>query len=509
MPPSKADIALYRAFQKSPLLWIEKNFGLMPQPLKHGIKPDLPADQYTPEHFEPFEDGGHLTWQQWLFFRSVEWALAGKAARWISVRSGHGTGKSADVALLLLWFLFCFKDAQIPCTAPTSDQLKDILWKEIQLWLGRMKPEIRALYEWQDQYVRIVERPGTWFARARTGRKENPEALAGVHGKHILMLADEASGIHEAIFETMEGALTNKDIMVVLISNPTRLSGYFYETHNKNKRFWQCLHFSSQQSPIVATDYCQRWAEKYGVDSPQYAVRVLGEFPASEEDQFIPTDLFDAAASRTFPPNLDAPRILGVDVARFGDDGTELVERQAQLIKHLKQRHGQDTMATVGDIMNELKKGKAERNPYNVISVDDIGVGGGVTDRLRELQALGEIDDQVRIIGVNVSEKPLNDKEFINRRGELWQDYKDWLATGSVPASLKDDSCGIHYSFDSRGRLVMEKKEDMKDRGLASPGKADAACLTFAVKTPTRNSIKTNPYVKQSLKRKTNAWWAK
>lgn len=506
MKPVSSDVALFRAFQKSPLLWIEKNFDLTAQPLKPYANPDLHPSKYTEQDFEPFEKGKHVTWQQWQFFRCIELAIEGKAPRWISVRSGHGTGKSSSCALLLLWFLFCHKDAQVPCTAPTADQLKDVLWKEVKLWIGRMKPEIAVLYEWQDQYIRIVERPGTWFARARTGRKESPEALAGVHGEHILMIADEASGIAEEIYETAQGALTSENIFVVLISNPTRLSGYFFQSHHGDSHNWQTLRFNSEESPIVPDGYCQRMAEKYGKDSPQYFIRVLGEFPTSEEDQFIPTDLFDAAAERQFARDTTAPRIMGVDGARYGDDSTAISERQGGHGLLLKVRHSQDTMATVGDVVDLVKTAKREDNPFDVIAVDVIGIGAGIVDRLKELQRQGDLPASIQIIGVNVAEKPFNDGEYVNRTSELWDLCKDWLKLASVEPQFKEDLCGRKYGFDSRGRLLLEKKEDMKERGLSSPDRGDSLVLTFAVKSLDREKVqgKAKQVMAKNLRRRAN-----
>lgn len=483
------DIELIRAFRQSPLFWIERTFKLTPQPLLPNVKADLPADEYGPEHFAPFEKGKHLTWQQWLIFRAIEYAIEGKGSRWISVSSGHGIGKSSTMALLMLWFLFCHKDAQIPCTAPTADQMYDVLWKEVKLWIHRMPKWMADLYDHQNSYIRMVERPETWFARAKTAKKENAEALAGVHGEHILMLIDESSGVHEDIFTTAEGALTNKNIFVVMISNPTRLSGYFFNSHHKDRHNWQTLRFSCRESPIVDAQYVNRMVEKYGEGSPQVMVRVDGIFPTSEEDQFIATDLFDQAAIRHFERDLTRPRILSLDAAWFGDDACALSDRQGNLARFIKERRGQDTMATVGDVVHEVRDAEIEGNPYDFITIDVIGIGAGIYDRCKELQRQGDLPKEIKIVAVNVAEKPYDDTEFVNSRAELWQLYKDWLKTASVDPKFKDDSCAIKYKFDSRGRLQMEKKEDMKSRGLSSPDRADSLIISFAVRATRREDI--------------------
>ena len=209
------DVDLYLRWQESPLQWVCDIFKLRPQRLipEHRKAYDLAVKEcrfqdFKKGWFQPFVKGEEITWQQLAILLSVEAAITRRSQNRVSIRSGHGIGKSTTLSWLLLWFLFCFKDAQIPCTAPTSDQLNDILWKEVQIWMNRMPKEIAELYDWSNDYIRMLESPKTWFARARTARKESPEALAGIHADHVLYLVDEASGVPDEIFNTGEGALT-------------------------------------------------------------------------------------------------------------------------------------------------------------------------------------------------------------------------------------------------------------------------------------------------------------
>lgn len=440
---------------------------------------------------EAFRSGEQITWQQAEILRAVESSIAGSAPRFLSVSSGHGIGKSATLSWLILWFLFCHKYAQVACTAPTAQQMYDVLAKEVGKWIAKLPRPIGALFEATQGYVRIVEAPHLWFCRFATAKKEAPEALAGVHGEHVMLLVDEASAVPEAIFEVAQGALTNKNIFFVMVSNPTRLSGFFFESHHHRgvgKR-WQTLSFSSRESPLVEEDYVRRMVERYGEGSPQVLVRVDGEFPSSEEDQFIAYDLFDQAAGRDLARNPLSPRVLGIDCARFGDDATVLAERQGNVAAIVKERRGQDTMATCGDAVEAVKQAQRENNPYDFLCVDVIGIGSGIVDRLREMQRNGEFPAKTAIVSVNVAERPLNDEEYGNRRAELWGECREWLKLGSLPVDFRGDLCSSKYSFDSRGRILMEKKEDLKARGLSSPDLADALVLTFAVKTPMRKAI--------------------
>lgn len=468
-------------WRKSPLLFIEDVWGLTPQPLKKGIADDLPAEEYKVEHFEPFIKGKHVTWQQWLIFRAVEKACRGEAPRQISVASGHGIGKTGTIAILKLWFLFCFTEPQVPCTANTSDQLSDILWKESKKWLNKMHKEMADQYEHQSQYIRMKYSPDTAFARARTAKKEAPEALAGVHADHVMMIIDEASGVVEEVFETASGALTNANVFVIMISNPTRLTGYFYDSHHKNKRSWQTLQFDSRDSPIVDNQFVKKIIDDYGEDSPQFCVRVKGMFPDAEEDQLIPRSLFDAAAERPLTPDLGECRCLSVDVARYGGDKTVLSERQG-MIRVRKVRQDQDTVATANDVVHEIKQSEKDDNLYDYVMIDSIGIGSGVFDTLKERQRLQDIPESVHLIAVNVAESADNDKDYQNKRVEYAHRYKKFLATGAVDPLFREESCAVKFGKpDSKGRNTLEPKEKTKERIGHSPDYFDSAIISFAV----------------------------
>ncbi len=197
----------------------------------------------------------------------------------ISIVSGHGIGKSMILSVLILWFLWVHPMCQIACTSPSKEQMYDVLWKEIKKWIDRMPKGMQQFYIWETSHVRMSEAAATWFARAKTSSKENTEALAGVHADHVMMAVDEASGVEEPIFETMEGALTSGNILVILISNGTRNIGYFYDTHHRDSLRWQNYSFDATDSPRVSPQSVLDWKDKYGEDSVQYAVRVLGKFP--------------------------------------------------------------------------------------------------------------------------------------------------------------------------------------------------------------------------------------
>ena len=269
------DIELIKRMIKSPVFFIERIWGLVPQPL---VCQDI-LHSHTKKCYGDFIKGKNITWQQYHILLAVERAIRGEAPKRISVASGHGIGKSALVSWIIHWFLFTRENAQIGCTAPTSNQIFDVLWKEIAIWHQRLPVGIKEKFEWSTTRYAIVESPKTWFARAHTARKEAPEAFAGLHGDHVALIADESSGVPDEIYSVGEGSLTNKDTLVVLISNPRRLDGFFYNTHHSDKANWQTLVFDSEESPIVDKEFVERQRALHGEDSDEWRYMVKGLFP--------------------------------------------------------------------------------------------------------------------------------------------------------------------------------------------------------------------------------------
>lgn len=273
-------LAQIKKMMKSPFAYVEFVWGLRPQRVYSTYEPLLKECRESGDYsrmklrmFEPF-GAGMMTWQQAEILLAVQDAINGRGLRKISIASGHGIGKSTTFAWLVCWFLFCFPHAKVPVTAPTQTQMQDVLWAEINKWILRMPEPVKEKYQWTTEYVRITESPDTWFARARTGRKENPEALAGLHADFMMLLGDESSAIPDPIFEAAKSALTGGDVLFLMISNPTRLEGYFYDSHHKLRDTFRCMAFDGEESPIVDRGFVDEIIAEYGIDSDQYRYRV-------------------------------------------------------------------------------------------------------------------------------------------------------------------------------------------------------------------------------------------
>ena len=247
----------------------------------------------------------------------------------VTCRAGHGVGKSTVASWAVYWFLLTRPYPKIICTAPTFHQLYDVLWSELAKW-RRHSDLISEFFEWSQRRIEAKWAPKEWFAAARTADKA--EGLQGRHADHLLLIVDEASGIDDEIFKASEGMLTGQNAYVLMLSNPTRNSGYFYDSHNKDRAVWKCHTLPCMGSPLVAKKYIEDMQYKWGIDSNVYKIRVLGEFPDSEEDALIPRDWIIDAVGRDITPAVDDPILFGVDVARGGGDSSVILIRQGNKI---------------------------------------------------------------------------------------------------------------------------------------------------------------------------------
>lgn len=384
----------------------------------------------------------------------------------LAIRSGHGVGKTAFLTWSALHFLFTNPHAKIIVTAPTMRQLFDVFMSEVSKWLNRSEL-LKELFEVTKTKISFKGAPEEWFLVARTASK--PENLAGFHADNLLFILDEASGIDDAIFETILGALTGKNNRLLMCSNPTRTTGFFKRAFYEDREQYHTLKVSSLESGRVADDYSAQLIKQYGADSDVVRVRVLGEFPKGESDGLISLESVEAAINRE--PDFIGEVTIGVDVARYGDDETCVAIRSGNTILPLKSWRKCDLMTTCGRIVELAKK-----YPDAAINIDDDGVGGGVTDRLREVLPN-------KITGCHNGGAP-HDKHYANFVTECWFRFKDALDVLNLP---RDDELIAQlttrrYKLSSADKLLLEPKADFKKRFKRSPDRADAVMLTFAAR---------------------------
>lgn len=398
----------------------------------------------------------------------------------IAVRSGHGVGKTAALAIAALWFLLTRPNGIVLVTANSQDQLKDNNWAEMRRWIAQMPKIWGRYFDVQATHIRC-EKMGS-FATARTASRENPEALQGLHSDHVLILCDEASGIPDIVFETGRGSLSTPGSKLVLTGNPTRGQGEFYDAFNILADHYYKLHVPST-SVHRATGHIEDIRKKHGEDSNPYRIRVLGEFPKEDDDQVIPRYLCDEALRRKVD-YIDAPVIWGVDVAEgVGRDRTALVKRRgnALLEKELKPIQTwltKDPMQIAGILHDEYKNHLKRERPFS-INIDTIGIGAGLFYRCKELG--------LPVKKVNVAESPSSKERFLRLRDELWFEAREWFE--GLDVSLDKDNPKVHeliselcspsYQINSNGKMRVETKQEMKKRGISSPDIAEAFLMTL------------------------------
>lgn len=395
----------------------------------------------------------------------------------VAIRSGHGVGKTALESWSVLWFMFTRPFCKVPCTAPTIRQLHDILWSELSKWLKR-SPLLNSMFEWQKTKLTFKAAAERWQAIARTAAR--PENLAGFHDDHLLFILDEASGIDDAIFEAVEGALTGKDNKLLMCGNPTRNSGFFKRAFFEDRDLYYTMKVSSADSGRVSDDYCKRLIRQYGEDSDVVRVRVLGEFPKAEADGLIALEHVEAAMSRE--PVYLGELVIGVDVARFGDDETIIQPRIGNTALKFENYRKTDLMTTVGRILHTTEKlMKQYKEGRATINVDDDGVGGGVTDRLREI--FREKNMYVTVNGCHNGGKA-RDSHYANWGSESYFALRDRFVAGEIILPRDDELAAQlttrKYLLTSMDKLILEDKKTYKKRVGRSPDRADALVLCFA-----------------------------
>lgn len=394
----------------------------------------------------------------------------------IAIRSGHGVGKTSLIAWLAIYFLFTRYPAKIGCIAPSASQMENALWPEIKIWARRLPPGLRELIEVTADKVTLVPAPES-FAAKRVARKEQPEALQGLHAKHMLILMDEASGIDEIVFQVGEGAMSTPGAKTVMTGNPTRASGYFFNAFHRARRHWWTKKVPSwevEKAPYYNPELINYYKDNYGEDSNVFRVRIAAEFPKADDDAVIPLELVEAAVTRDVRPT--GAVIWGLDVARFGDDRTALCKRHGNAVLSIQAWRNLDNMQVAGRIYDEWRD--IETRPEQIL-IDSIGYGAGVVDRLREMGLPAR--------GVNVSESPAAADQYMRLRDELWFRAREWFEERDC--KIPDDDAFIaelttvkFHPPTSAGKTKVFSKQEIKKLGMPSPDLAESFLMSLAVR---------------------------
>lgn len=441
--------------------------------------------------------------EPWTYVRQVlraepdEWQLdvlqevaarmKARAAVRVALKGAKGVAKSTLLAFLGWWRLTCFLHMKGAATSITGDNLADGLWTEMAKWRGNSRL-LQATFAHTGERIFSKEHPETWFLSARTwprtaDKTAQSDTLAGIHADHTTLMADESGGIPRAVLGAGDAVLANASLehdrtaLVVQAGNPTTLDGPLYDACTRERALWFVYEVSGdpedpKRSPRVSVAWAQEQIAKHpgGREHPWVMVNVLGKFPPGSSNALIAVDDASAASQRRIARTeyMYEPKVMGIDVARFGDDESVFAFRQGRAAFKMKCFRNLDLMGLTGNAANSINAFKPD-----AVFVDVTGMGAGVYDRLRELG--------FRVTPVEFGGKPVS-HGYLNRRAEMWGEMAKWVRHGCIPddSELIGELPGPTYKFASDGRMQLESKDDMKKRGVASPNRADALALTFA-----------------------------
>jgi len=443
--------------------------------------PDADRHQLDPASWAKDKLGIHL----WSLQREIGASVV--ANRRTAVQSCHGAGKSLKAAALAAWWIDTHPlgQAMVVSTAPTYSQVHAILWEEIRRLhrIGGLSGTVLRSDEWQLDN-------GTIVGMGRKPADTDEHGFQGIHRRYVLVIMDEACGIPEQLWTAVEAITTNADCRILAIGNPDDGNTAFARACAPGSG-WNTIKISAADTPNFTTELVPddlrpmlvspEWAEdarkRWGEDSPLYQSKVLGEFPDVSEDTLIPASWIIAAQQRDLEP--EVPGVLGVDVARFGSDRSVVYWRQGGHVRLYRDWAHHPTTETTGLVIEALRATGAV-----CAQVDGVGVGGGVVDMLNE-QGLPVIDLQA-------GGSARDTKRFKNARAEWYWTLRELFdpANAAIDIDPHDDELAsqlgsLKFVYDSRGRVQIESKDDMRKRGMPSPDRADALMLACAEQVTT------------------------
>lgn len=401
----------------------------------------------------------------------------------IAAKACKGPGKTAVLAWCAWHFLATRLHPKMAATSISGDNLKDGFWAEMAKWQNR-SPLLKATFVWTKTRIYCKDHSETWFMSARQWAKSadaqsQADTLAGLHADNIMFIIDEAGGVPDAVMAAAEAILANEggDAKILICGNPTHLSGPLYRACTAEASLWKLIEITGdpddpKRSPRISKDWARAQIKKYGIDNPWVLVNVFGKFPPASLNALLGPDDFDAAFKRVVKPDAYqwAGKVLGVDVARQGDDSTVIAPRQGIVAFKPRVLRIPDTVQVAGHVAKAIQKFKPD-----VVNVDATGgYGAGVVDQLR---SWGYTVNDIQFAGKAF------DQQYANKRAEMAFEFAHWIkAGGCLPPihELREEGTAITYLFKG-DRVQIVDKDQIKEELGRSPDHFDAYALTFAV----------------------------
>lgn len=397
-----------------------------------------------------------------------------------------GPGKSCAQAWAALWFISLFPQSKGFALSITGDNLRDNLWAEIALW-QKQSQFLSENFVWQSERFFAKESPETWFISTRQWSKQADKSsqantLAGLHGKYTIVLIDEAGDIPPGVVEAADASLSSGIVnRIGMTGNPTRTDGALYDAAVTFQHLWKVIKITGdplnpKRAKRISLEWAKQQIEKWGRESPWVMINVLGEFPPAGATKLIGPEEIDAAFASNPDPRLwtTSPRILGVDLARFGDDKTIIFPRQGLMSWRPRQYRNLDHEQVGEELIRYMDKWDGD-----AAFVDSSGFGIALTDWCHTRGF-------TKIHAVNFGQKAADAERFVNKRAEMYWDASHFLKKNkgrvALPrmVELRQELCAPNYDYDPRGRVILDPKDDIKDLLQRSPDLADSWVLTFA-----------------------------
>lgn len=404
-----------------------------------------------------------------------------------------GPGKSTADAWCAWWTLACFPDSEGFALSITGDNLKDGLWKELAKWRDKSPLLIQAFTMNSDR-IASKDRPKTWWLSARSfpkqaDKEQQADTIAGLHADHVFIILDEFGDYPDGVLPAAEGIFANDVWARILVSgNPTKTGGSLHRICTRDAKLWNLIHITGdpddpKRSPRISMTWAREQIAQWGRDNPWVMANVLGQFPPTSSDKLIGIDVVMAAQARDMPRKtfLRDARLWGLDPARSGNgDEIGFARRQGILCKPIETWRGMDGIQLGNIIAQKIMEAQEANEEPDAIFIDVGGVGSSCVDHLRFL-GYGHLIHAIDFGWAAI------DNRFYDYRSEMWWKMAEWLKR--KPACLPTDMIlqaelvepTMEFRIVSkRTQFKLESKKEMKVRGVESPNRADALCLTFA-----------------------------
>ena len=437
---------------------------------------------------ELYGEDGPDTWQREVLLELEEALRTTETSVRFGASSGNGVGKGAMTGWLAKWFQDTRPQGKGLITANTSDQLATKTWAEVAKWHKLARTSHWS--HWQATKLSSVFSPETWFISALPWSKDHPESMAGMHAPHILVVMDEASAIPDVIWDTLEGAMTTLRAMWFAWGNPTRNRGRFKEIFPGGlyAHEWRTRRIDSRTCKKANHAQHDQWIQTRGIESDFVKIHVLGEHPRQSEEQFIGQDVIETAQQREETPYLHLPKVLGADIATTNRG--VLLLRQGCKIWWRREYFNK----TVADYAALITTTMDQEQP-DATFVDAAGVGAGVYPLIRHTNHYVIACNGAHAVPETISlpNEPSDKDTYYNMRACMWGRMRDWLRDwGCLPleyTGLARELQEPQWTYAGLRKVLLESKEDMRARGVASPDEADALSLTFYANVRPKRSL--------------------